>query len=175
MKTQSEFNHYYVNDALFILYDEALDYCDKHKLSYDLIETTKHYKTMKTTSVTARSLVAMAERNPMGFTIDTNGLEVTSDYTRYVVGLKMTKESHNLEGAEHCVEVMDFILEEELYPRHNVGFGGWLDTKTNTYHFDVVTFSVDLETALLLAVRNEQLAIFDLETMDEIRLSDFGK
>jgi hypothetical protein len=122
------------------------------------------------TSVTARSLVAMAEQNPMGFTMDANGIEVTKYYTRYVVGLKMTKESHNLEGAEHCVEVMDFILDEELYPRENVGFGGWLDTDTNTYHFDVVTFCVDLETALLLAVRNEQLAIFDLETKQEIRL-----
>jgi hypothetical protein len=170
MKTQSEFNHYYVNDALFILYDEALDYCDKHQLSYDLIETTKHYKTMKTTSVTASNLMLKAEQNPMGFTMDANGIEVTSDYTRYVVGLKMTKESHNLEGAEHCVEVMDFILDEELYPRENVGFGGWLDTKTNTYHFDVVTFCVDLETALNLAEVHEQLAIFDLETMQEIRL-----
>ena len=122
------------------------------------------------TLVTASSLVAMADKNPMGFTIDMNGIEVTSDYTRYVIGLKMTKESHNLEGAEHCVEAMDFILDEELYPMQEVGFGGWLDTKTNTYHFDVVTFCVDLETALLLAVRNEQLAIFDLETMQEIRL-----
>jgi hypothetical protein len=122
------------------------------------------------TSVTATSLVAMAEQNPMGFTMDANGIEVTKYYTRYVVGLKMTKESHNLEGAEHCVEVMDFILDEELYPMQDVGFGGWLDTDTNTYHFDVVTFCVDLETALMLAVRNEQLAIFDLETKQEIRL-----
>ena len=128
-----------------------------------------------TTSVTARSLVAMADKNPMGFTIDTNGIEVTKYYTRYVVGLLQTKDSHNLEGAEHCVEVMNDTLENGgvfgiIYEKESLGFGGWLDTETNTYHFDVVLFVNTLWIAKSIAESNNQLAIFDLETKQEIRL-----
>jgi hypothetical protein len=120
------------------------------------------------TSVTARSLVAMAEQNPMGFTIDTNGIEVTKYYTRYVIGLELTLNSHNLEGAEHCIQVMNDILEGGNHERTELGFGGWLDTKTNEYHFDVVTFTTDLGHAKYLGRVNKQYAIFDLETMEEI-------
>jgi hypothetical protein len=125
------------------------------------------------TSVTARSLVAMAERNPMGFTIDAQGNDVSGNY--FVVGVKQTLNSHNLEGAEHCVEVMNDTLENGdvfgiIYEKESLGFGGWLDTETNTYHFDVVLFVNTLWIAKSIAESNNQLAIFDLETKQEIRL-----
>ena len=125
-----------------------------------------------TTSVTARSLVAMAEKNPMGFTIDTNGIEVTKFYTRYVIGLELTLNSHNLEGAEHCIAVMNEILETTDYDKSVLGFGGWLDTSTNLYHFDVVYFTTDFNEAMHLGKVNKQASIFDLETMSEIVMMD---
>lgn len=43
MKT-SEFYHYYVNDALFIDFEDAMIYCEKLLLPYSAIEKTKEYR-----------------------------------------------------------------------------------------------------------------------------------
>jgi hypothetical protein len=130
------------------------------------------------TSVTATSLVAMAEQNPMGFTIDTNGNEVSGAF--YVIGVEMTKDSHNLEGAEHCIESYEILSESDVVTQEvikggiKLGFGGWLDTETNTYHFDVVMLmskeTCSLTRARVMGRMNKQISIFDLEVMQEIRL-----
>jgi hypothetical protein len=41
---ESNLPHYYVNDALFIDYDDALNYYMKNKLDFSIIEKTKHYR-----------------------------------------------------------------------------------------------------------------------------------
>ena len=42
--------------------------------------------------------------------------------------------------------------------------------ESNKFYFDATVIGDDLETALILGRRNNQIAIFDLENMEEIRL-----
>lgn len=125
---------------------------------------------MNTTSVTASNLMRKAEQNPMGFTMDAQGNDISGAF--YVVGTLETKDSHNLEGAEHCLDMMAKLVEEK--PNVYLGFGGWLDTDTNVYHFDVVYMlhkdDVSEGIAEMIGRNNQQISIFDLETMQEIRL-----
>jgi hypothetical protein len=121
------------------------------------------------TSVTARSLVAKAEQNPMGFTMDAQGNDVSGAY--YVIGTLETKNSHNLDGAMHCLEVMAKLMEEK--PNVNLAFGGWMDAD-GMFHFDVVYLvhkeDVTEGGAMSIGYANEQIAIFDLENYQEINL-----
>jgi hypothetical protein len=131
------------------------------------------------TSVTATSLVAMAERNPMGFTIDAQGNDVSGNY--FVVGVKETLNSHNLLGAEHCIQVYNEMMEVESDWKEldiKLAFGGWLDSD-KVYHFDVVMLlekdddfdrKWSLKSALSLGMANSQKSIFDLEHMSEVEV-----
>lgn len=122
-----------------------------------------------TTSVTANSLLAKAEQNPMGFTIDLDGNDVSGAY--YVIGTLETKNSHNLEGATHCLEVMAKLMEEK--PNVNLAFGGWMDAE-GVFHFDVVYLvhkeDISEGGAMSIGYANKQISIFDLETYTEIEL-----
>jgi hypothetical protein len=135
------------------------------------------------TLVTARSLVAMAERNPMGFTIDAQGNDVSGNY--FVVGVKQTLNSHNLEGAEHCIQVYNELMERDTKATLDwekldmkLAFGGWLDSD-KVYHFDVVMLlekdddfdkKWSLKSALVLGMAHSQKSIFDLEHMLEVEV-----
>ncbi|MFP8488792.1 hypothetical protein ACKGJO_06790 [Gracilimonas sp. Q87] len=40
----SKLPHYYVNEVLFLDFDDALEYCDEHSLPYEDIEKSYEYK-----------------------------------------------------------------------------------------------------------------------------------
>ena len=40
---KSELPHYFVKNILFILYDEAMSYCEKNNLSYSEIKKSYYY------------------------------------------------------------------------------------------------------------------------------------
>jgi len=42
--SKSEFNHYYVKDIYFTLYNEAYSYCCDNDVDTSLIEKTKEYR-----------------------------------------------------------------------------------------------------------------------------------
>lgn len=48
--------------------------------------------------------------------------------------------------------------------------GGWLDSESGLYYYDAVVVLQDREKAIEVGRLNDQLAIFDLNTMEEIRL-----
>jgi hypothetical protein len=48
--------------------------------------------------------------------------------------------------------------------------GTWKDETTHTFYLDVVAVCPDREQAELLGRKHEQLAIFDLQALEEIRL-----
>lgn len=52
-----------------------------------------------------------------------------------------------------------------------VFLGGWLDSETDEYYFDLSIAFEDRESALLAAKQNNELAIWDLEKGEEIRVS----
>jgi hypothetical protein len=42
-KEKSSTPHYFVNDSLFILFDEAMKYCDNKNMSYNKIKKSYNY------------------------------------------------------------------------------------------------------------------------------------
>ena len=130
--------------------------------------------------MTAEKLVELAKQNPSGFTVDANGINVIGKY--FVVGVKKTKNSHNIDGAKHCINVYNEMMDVETEWKEldiKIAFGGWLDKDTNTFHFDVVMLlekdddfnrKWSLKSALVLGMGNSQKSIFDLEHMLEVEV-----
>lgn len=108
------------------------------------------------------SLMEVATANPEGFTVDANTLQpITKGYAVAVA------ETQNSFGGYGLLKVMQY---QQSNPAKVQAFGGWLDTKSNQFYFDATIICSDLETAKELGRRNNQLAIFDLENLEEIRL-----
>ena len=73
---------------------------------------------------------------------------------------------------EFTVEtVRDYLLDNrDLLKDQRNSLGTWLDTETQKIYLDISRTITDKETALKLAKNNNQLAIFDLKNLTEIRL-----
>ena len=102
-----------------------------------------------------------AKQNPDGFTIAPDML--TQPTEGYAVAMWTDKEN---KGTIGFLNMLAYCLE---YNRH---FGGWLDKKTGTTHWDAVKiFPVgQLKEATIFAEKEQQLALFDLSNGVEIRL-----
>lgn len=113
------------------------------------------YKTITTT------LLSIAAAHAEGFTVDALTLQpVTSGYA---VALAATQDSFGLEGLER---VIDFV-------KSNAGvtaFGGWLDEESGQFYWDATVVVEDRETAEKLARENGQIAFFNLDTLEVVRL-----
>ena len=106
-------------------------------------------------------LQAVATMNPDGFTVNKNTFEpILSGYS---VAVKETQNSFGNYGAAKVVSYAN---------KHNeiTALGGWYNSKNNKFYYDAVIIVNDLETAIRLGRENGQLAIFDLNTMQEIEL-----
>jgi len=53
---------------------------------------------------------------------------------------------------------------------HNVNIWGWIDNKTNELFIDISTSYASLSDAIKVAKDNNQIAIFDMAELKEIRL-----
>lgn len=104
---------------------------------------------------------AIAAANPAGFTYNVQTGSFPS--SGYVVACKETQNSFNAEGLQ---KVLQFISKTPAV----TCVGGWLDTSSGLYYFDASYIVEDLETAKSLGIANGQIAIFDLNTLQEIRL-----
>lgn len=108
------------------------------------------------------TLTMIAAANPAGFTYNVQTNEMQS--SGYAVALEATQGSHGLEGLE---SVLNLVLSSAC-PASCVG--GWLDTETGLYYYDATVIVDNLEDAIQLGRLNKQIAIFDLNTLTEIRL-----
>ena len=107
------------------------------------------------------ALTVIAAQNPDGFTVDAKTLLPVK--SGYAVAPAATQNSFGPEGLTRVVN----------YVNDHTGvnaFGGWMDQKTGLYYYDATVIVDDLSAALALARENDQIAIFDLETLEEIRL-----
>lgn len=107
------------------------------------------------------ALTVIAAQNIDGFTVDAETLQPVK--SGYAVALAATQNSFGPEGLVHVVN----------YVNDHAGvnaFGGWMDQKTGLYYYDATVIVNDLAVALALARENDQIAIFDLDTLEEIRL-----
>ncbi len=116
---------------------------------------------MKTTKVIA-ALATIAAQNPEGYTVDARTLQPVK--SGYAVALAATQNSFGPEGLAHVVNYVT---------AHNGvnAFGGWMDQKTGLYYYDATVIVDDLNVALALARENEQIAIFHLDNLEEIRIN----
>lgn len=109
---------------------------------------------------TTISMIAAA--NPAGFTynVQTNEMQATG----YAVALAATQNSFGADGLESVLN----LVTSESCPASCVG--GWMDTETGLYYFDATVIFEDRETAINFGRMQKQIAIFDLNNMEEIRL-----
>ena len=82
----------------------------------------------------------------------------------YCVALAATQNSH---GAEGLARVLDLIQSGTTRAEY---VGGWLDHETGLYYYDATIVVPTLADAIELGRLNNQIAIFCLDTMEEIRL-----
>ncbi len=116
---------------------------------------------MKNLLLSFEMLQTVAIMSPEGFTVDKNTFKpITSGYTVAV------KETQNSFGNYGAAKVVSYAA------KHNEvrALGGWLNSANNKYYFDAIIICESLEEALALGRANNQIAIFDLNNMKEIRL-----
>jgi hypothetical protein len=107
------------------------------------------------------ALAAVAALNPDGYTVDARTLQpVTSGYAVAVL------DTQNSFGADGLARVVDYVAAHD----HVTAFGGWLDRETGLYYYDATIICSTLEEAKDMARKNKQIAIFDLDNLQEIRL-----
>lgn len=106
-------------------------------------------------------LQAVAAMNPDEFTIDKNTFEpITAGYS---VAVADTQNSFDTVGA---AKVLTFANHHQ-----NINaIGGWYNSENKKYYFDAVIICDNLQDAITLGRANNQIAIFDLNNMQEIRL-----
>ena len=112
---------------------------------------------MKTT---VKLIAAIAAMNASGFTIDAQTLQPVTG--GYAVAIKETQNSFGNEGIKNVLEAVSKGKANAI--------GGWYDEQTGLYYYDATLVVPDIETAIRLGIENEQLAIFGLNRMEEIRL-----
>lgn len=106
------------------------------------------------------SVAAIAAVNPEGFTV--NSENMTPETAGYCVALAETQNSFSKEGLARVYDVIRSGRANAV--------GGWLDSESGLYYYDAVVVLQDREKAIELGRLNNQLAIFDLNNMEEIRL-----
>ena len=106
-------------------------------------------------------LKTIAQNNPEGYTVDATTLQpITSGYA---VAVADTQGSF---GEQGLYNVIDYVMS---HPEINA-YGGWQDSETGDYYYDATMVFADRDEAIAFGLQNSQLAIFDLNTLTEIRL-----
>ena len=114
------------------------------------------------------SVAAIAALNPEGFTVNAATLQpVTSGYA---VALKRTQNSFGAEGLAKVANVIEELQASGNLNARILAFGGWYDSESGLFYYDATVIYQDREKAIEAGRANEQIAIFDLSNLEEIRL-----
>lgn len=106
-----------------------------------------------------KAVKKIASENPDGFTVYIPSLKWVTN--GYIVAYKETQDSFGDDGLKR---VITHALE------NNKIVGGWLNTENQMYYFDSSKVFENREEAIEFGKQNEQIAIFDLNNLIEIRL-----
>nr|DAW66912.1 MAG TPA: hypothetical protein [Caudoviricetes sp.] len=119
-------------------------------------------------NVVISSVAAVAAMSPEGFTVNAANLQpVTSGYA---VALKRTQNSFGAEGLAKVANVIEELQASGNLSGRALAFGGWYDSESGLYYYDATVIFQDREEAIEAGRANEQIAIFDLANLEEIRL-----
>ena len=114
------------------------------------------------------SVAAIAAINPDGFTVNAATLQpVTSGYA---VALKRTQNSFGAEGLAKVANVIEELQASGNLNGRILAFGGWYDSESGLFYYDATVIYQEREKAIEAGRANEQIAIFDLSNLEEIRL-----
>ncbi len=107
------------------------------------------------------ALAAVAALNPEGYTVDARTLQPVT--TGFAIAVASTQNSFDAEG---LAAVVDYVSTHDEIN----AFGGWYDSESGKYYYDATIIVSDRAKAIELGRLNNQLAIFDLANLEEIRL-----
>lgn len=114
------------------------------------------------------SVAAIAALNPEGFTVNATTLQPVT--TGYAVALKKTQNSFGHESLAKVANVIEELQASGNLTGRTLAFGGWCDSESGLYYYDATVIYKDREEAIEAGRANEQIAIFDLAHLEEIRL-----
>ena len=116
---------------------------------------------MKNLMLSFEMLQTLGTTFPDGFTVDKKTFQPIT--TGYSVAVSATQNSFNNAGAARVAAYAATHTEINAV-------GGWFNSENGRYYYDAVIIVNDLQTAIRLGRENNQIAIFDLNNMQEIRL-----
>lgn len=114
------------------------------------------------------SVAAIAALNPEGFTVNAANLQPVT--TGFAVALKKTQNSFGVEGLAKVANVIEEFQASGNLDGRTLAFGGWYDSESGLYYYDATVIFENRAEAIEAGRANEQLAIFDLANLEEIRL-----
>ena len=107
------------------------------------------------------ALATIAMNNKDGYTVNAANLQPVT--TGYAVAVADTQNSFGFAGLANVVK---YVSD---HPEVNA-FGGWYNKINKHFYFDATVIVDDLAAAKELGRANNQIAIFDLANLKEIRL-----
>ena len=122
---------------------------------------------MKKNSVITK-VAAIAALNPSGFTVDAATLQPVT--AGYAVAMKQTQNSFGTEGLAKVANTIEELQASGNLNGRILAFGGWYDSESGLFYYDATVIYQDREKAIEAGRANEQIAIFDLSNLEEIRL-----
>lgn len=114
------------------------------------------------------TVAAIAAINPDGFTVNAATLQPVT--TGYAVALKRTQNSFGAEGLEKVANVIEELQAASEMNGRTLAFGGWYESESGLYYYDATVIFQNRAEAIEAGRVNEQIAIFDLANLEEIRL-----
>lgn len=114
------------------------------------------------------TVAAIAAINPDGFTVNAATLQPVT--TGYAVALKRTQNSFGAEGLAKVANVIEELQAASEMNGRTLAFGGWYDSESGLYYYDATVIFQNRAEAIAAGRVNEQIAIFDLANLEEIRL-----
>ena len=102
-----------------------------------------------------------SKKNPQGFTLNIENFKQVK--FGISVAFKETQNSFNKQQLEN-------LINHSL--KNDKKIGGWLNNENGLFYFDSVKVfrNSDLKEAIQFAIENEQIAIFDLTNLKEIKI-----
>lgn len=113
-------------------------------------------------------VAAIAAMSPEGFTVDAANLQPVT--TGFAVAKKQTQNSFGAEGLAKVANVIEELQASGNLDGRTLAFGGWYDSESGLYYYDATVIFQDRAEAIEAGRANDQIAIFDLANLEEIRL-----
>lgn len=114
------------------------------------------------------SVAAIAAMSLEGFTVNAANLQPVT--TGFAVAMKQTQNSFGAEGLAKVANVIEELQASGNLNGRTLAFGGWYDSESGLYYYDATIIFQDRAEAIEAGRANDQIAIFDLANLEEIRL-----